>query len=660
MATTKKQPPKKEWRNLIWYFLIALMAISILTTYLNDPKTQVQMDFSQFMNEVDSGTITEINIRPSERVIVGKSKSNMVFKTYFIEYPNFIPELREKGIIIKVNPTDSGWVWSLFVQAFLPFLLIGLLWFFIFRPAQSANNQALSFGKSKVSAWKKEDKEKKSFDDVAGCDEAIEELKEIVEYLKKPEKFKAIGAKIPKGALLMGPPGTGKTLLAKAVAGEADVPFFSLSGSDFVEMFVGVGASRVRDLFTQARKNEPCIIFLDEIDAVGRHRGAGVGGGHDEREQTLNQLLVEMDGFDPKHTVIVLAATNRPDILDPALQRPGRFDRQIVVDKPDIKGREEILEIHATGKRFCDEIDLAVIARRTPGFTGADLANLMNEGALLAARMDKKIIDMTDLEAAIDRVIAGPERKSRVMSPEEKEKIAVHELGHAIVAAECEGSDPVHKISILPRGMALGYTLQLPEGDKFLVSRTEMENQIKVLMGGRIAEELVYDEITTGASNDIERATELARNYICTYGMSRNLGPRKYGKTQSQVFMGKDYSDHSKDYSEATAGQIDHEIMALIQNCYEEATTILSKNRKRMDQLTKVLLDEEVIDGVAFLNLFRAKNFAKALKESKEAEEKEQEEAKEETKEKTTETKPEAEEAKPKKQKNIDNEPNKD
>ena len=381
--------------------------------------------------------------------------------------------------------------------------------FFIFRQAQGINNQALSFGKSKANPWKKEDNDSCTFKNVAGVDEAVEELQEIVEFLATPEKYKNIGAKIPKGVLLMGPPGTGKTLLAKAIAGEAKVPFFSLSGSDFVEMFVGVGASRVRDLFSQAKKSQPCIIFLDEIDAVGRHRGAGLGGGHDEREQTLNQLLVEMDGFDPKLTVIIIAATNRPDILDPALLRPGRFDRQIVVDKPDINGRRAILDIHAKDKKISSKVDLDIISRRTPGFTGADLANLVNEAALLAARKGNKVVSMSELEEATDRVVAGPERKSRLISEKEKEIVAYHELGHAIVALNLKNGDPVHKVSILPRGLALGYTLQLPIEDKHLLSKAEIENQIQVLMGGRIAEEIIFNEITSGASNDIEKATQL-------------------------------------------------------------------------------------------------------------------------------------------------------
>ncbi|MFT5171310.1 MAG: cell division protease FtsH, partial [Candidatus Marinamargulisbacteria bacterium] len=498
---------------------------------------------------------------------------------------------------------NSGWFWNVLFQAFLPFILIALLWFFIFRQAQGMNNQALSFGKTRANPWKKDEGAGCTFKDVAGVDEAVEELKEIVEFLATPGKYQAIGAKIPKGVLLMGPPGTGKTLLAKAIAGEANVPFFSLSGSDFVEMFVGVGASRVRDLFGQAKKSQPCIIFLDEIDAVGRHRGAGLGGGHDEREQTLNQLLVEMDGFDPKLTVIIIAATNRPDILDPALLRPGRFDRQIVVDKPDKRGRLEILKIHGKDKKMSGKVDLGIIARRTPGFTGADLANLVNEGALLSARKGNKTISMTELEEATDRVIAGPERKSRLISEKEKEIVAYHEIGHALVALTLKGSDPVHKVSILPRGLALGYTLQLPTEDKHLVSKEEIKNQLRVLMGGRIAEELTFGDITSGASNDIEKATELARNYVCFYGMSR-LGPRKYGKAQQQVFLGKNFGDHSKDYSETTSTEIDNEIKILIEEAYKDATDTLKTHKKKLKELSVLLMEQEVIEGDELRRLF--------------------------------------------------------
>jgi len=537
---------------------------------------------------------------------VGKKNNGEKLTAYYIDYPEFVNEIREQNVNLKVNPSDSGWAMGLFMQAFLPFILIALLWFFIFRQAKGMNNQAMSFGKTKASPWRKDNQSKaKSFEDIAGADEAIEEVKEIVDYLKAPEKYRDIGAKIPKGVLLMGPPGTGKTLLAKSIAGEADVPFFGLSGSEFVEMFVGVGASRVRDLFMQAKKSQPCLIFIDELDAVGRHRGAGLGGGHDEREQTLNQLLVEMDGFDETETIIVIAATNRPDILDPALLRPGRFDRQVVMDKPDVKGRHEILKIHVKDKKMTQNTDIEVIAKRTPGFTGADLANLINEGALLAARNGKKKVSLTELEEATDRVMAGPQRKSRVMAEKERKTVAYHELGHAIVAMEVDQSDPVHKISILPRGMALGYTLQLPIEDKYLISKTEIESQIKILMGGRIAEEIVFGEITSGASNDIEKATELARNYICKFGMSNKLGTRQYGRDQSQVFLGKSYSNHTQDFSDQTSTVIDQEIQNLIDRCYQESTKILKKNLKKLTLLSEYILDKEIIEGDEFKKLYQ-------------------------------------------------------
>ena len=598
---TNKNP--KDFRNLIWYFLVALMLLSVITTYFAEPTGPSSYSFSTFVSELEQGNISEVTIRSSERMILGKNKAGQTFKTYYVDYPELINELREQDVTVNVNPSDSNWFWGVAVQAFLPFLLIGFLWFFIFRQAQGMNSQAMNFGKSKISPWKSTDKDKVTFKDVAGVDEAAEELKEIVDFLKHPKRYKQLGAKIPKGALLMGSPGTGKTLLAKAVAGEANVPFFSISGSDFVEMFVGVGASRVRDLFNQAKKNQPALIFVDEIDAVGRQRGAGLGGGHDEREQTLNQLLVEMDGFGHNETVIVLAATNRPDILDPALLRPGRFDRQIVVDKPDIKGRHDILKIHSRKLKLDKSCNLEVTAKRTPGFTGADLANLMNEAALLAARHNKKEISNDELEEASDRVMAGPERKSRLISKKEKDIVAYHELGHAIVAAELEGTDPVHKVSILPRGLALGYTLQVPEEDKHLVSKTEIENNIKVFMGGRIAEDIMFKEITSGASNDIERATALARNYVCKYGMSA-LGARQFGQGQQQVFLAKDMSNHNSDYSEEMAKEIDGEINKLLNSCYDEAEKILKKNKTAMIELAKILHEKEVLEGEEFLTLF--------------------------------------------------------
>jgi cell division protease FtsH len=605
MSQTKppQKPKPSGWRNLVWYLLFALIAVSILTNIMSPPKAQDDLNYSAFLSQVDSGSITSVEIRPNEQLITGTAKDGKSFKTYFLDYPGLISDLRSKNVTIAVNPKNDSQLWSGIFQAFLPFILIGLLWFFIFRQAQGANNQAMSFGKSRANAWKKDKSQLVTFKDVAGVDEAVEELREIVDYLKSPARYKALGAKIPKGALLMGPPGTGKTLLAKAVAGEADVPFFSLSGSDFVEMFVGVGASRVRDLFAQAKKNQPCIIFVDEIDAVGRHRGAGLGGGHDEREQTLNQLLVEMDGFEADHTIIIMAATNRPDILDPALLRPGRFDRQVVVDKPSIKGRLDILKIHARGKKFSKNIDLEVLAKRTPGFTGADLANLMNEGALLSARRNLKTVSMAALEEAIDRVMAGPQRKSRLLSQKEQEIVAYHEVGHAIIANLCKFADPVHRVSILPRGQALGYTLQVPTEDKHLISRSQIKDTIKILLGGRIAEDLIFNEITSGASNDIERATSMARDFVCKFGMSTKLGTRQYGRAQSQVFLGRDYSDHSKDYSDTTAREVDEEIKSLIDECYRESESLLKTHHDLLVKISKILIEREELNAEEFSKL---------------------------------------------------------
>ena len=610
----KQQPqPPKEWKNgknSFWYLIIFLISILFLSSLFKEPQESPFVDFSAFLNLINQGKINKVIIQPNEQLLIGDSDSADVIgriRTYYVDYPDFMNHLQGKDIEIEINPSNSNWIWSFVIQLLLPIFFIGLLWFFIIRQTQGANSQAMSFGKSRALPWKKKGTQNITFKDVAGVNEAVEELEEIVEFLKEPKRYLDIGAKIPKGALLMGPPGTGKTLLAKAIAGEADVPFFSLSGSDFVEMFVGVGASRVRDLFKQAKKTTPCIIFVDEIDAVGRHRGAGLGGGHDEREQTLNQLLVEMDGFDPTSTVIVIAATNRPDILDPALLRPGRFDRQIIVDKPDVKGRMEILTIHANGKKFEKDIDFEIIAKRTPGFTGADLANLLNEAALLSARKGLKTVHMSEIEESTDRVMAGPERKSRIISEKEKELVAYHEVGHALVAYYLPGTDPIHKISILPRGQALGYTLQLPIEDKHLISKTEIENQITILLGGRIAEELIFKTITSGASNDIERATDLARSYICQYGMSTSLGPRKYGRTQSQVFLGKDYSDHSKDYSDETSREIDLQIKTLIGKSYKQAQILLTKNKTTLVRISKILIEQEVIDGKQFSSLLLKK-----------------------------------------------------
>lgn len=609
MKRTKNKRPQKDAKQWAWIVFLVLVSFSIVSSYMGQQNKVVDMSYTELLKRFESGHIKSIEVRTQDRSVLGQytdpnTKKVVKFKSNYIETPALVKHLQDPKLKVKVNPNDSSWAWSLFLQAILPFLLIAGLWFFIFRQANGANNQAMTFGKSRATKYTVGEKSV-TFKDVAGVGEAIVELKEIVDYLKNPTKYQEIGAKIPKGVLLMGPPGTGKTLLARAVAGEANAPFYSLSGSDFVEMFVGVGASRVRDLFNQAKKTQPCIIFLDEIDAVGRHRGAGLGGGHDEREQTLNQLLVEMDGFDDQNTVIILAATNRPDILDPALLRPGRFDRQVVVDKPDLAGRVDILEIHGRNKKLDSDVDFKVIARRSPGFTGADLSNLLNESALLAARKDKKIISMTEIEESIDRVIAGPERKSRLITEQDKKTVAYHEVGHALVAVHCQHADPVHKISILPRGMALGYTLQLPEVDRVLISGDEIRDQIKILLGGRIAEELVFGSVTSGASNDIDRATDLARNYVCVYGMSAKLGTRRYGKSQGAVFLGRDYSDHSKDYADDTARIIDEEIRLLIDGCYQDATKILSDHRSTLDAVSLKLIEQEVMDAVEFMAMVR-------------------------------------------------------
>jgi cell division protease FtsH len=505
-----------------------------------------------------------------------------------------VPDLRAKGIDIKIEPpVEANWFWNLMIQLVLPIAFFALLWWLLIRQAQNTNQQAMSFGRLKTKPLTT--KTTVTFADVAGADEAKEELVEIVDFLKTPEKFQKLGAKIPKGLLLMGAPGTGKTLLARAIAGEAGVPFFSMSGSDFVEMFVGVGASRVRNLFNEAKKQSPAIIFMDEIDAVGRHRGAGLGGGHDEREQTLNQLLVEMDGFDPNVNVIVVAATNRPDILDPALLRPGRFDRQIVLDKPDLKGREAILRIHAKNKPLASSVDFNIMARRTPGFTGADLENVLNEAAILTARANKTEVTMEEVEEAIDRVLAGPEKKSRVISDKEKDIIAHHEVGHAILSKLLPHADPVHKISILPRGLALGYTLQLPEQDRHLMSQPEIIDQITVLMGGRAAEEIVFNEITSGAQNDLQRATGLAKGMVCEYGMSK-LGPRTFGRKDHQIFLGRDIAE-MKDYGEETADKIDMAINEIIARCHDRARQVLEHNKSQMDAIAKVLKEKETLEN---------------------------------------------------------------
>ncbi|MFC1510796.1 ATP-dependent zinc metalloprotease FtsH [Candidatus Margulisiibacteriota bacterium] len=587
-----KQDMKANWKNIFIYLLIILAGVAIIAPLFQTQTGSKEIAFSKFLDLIDQGSVQEVTIAGDR--VSGKLQDKSSFATRAINYPNLVPLLRSKGVAIKVEaPVESNWIWNLAIQLLIPIAFFGLLWWMLIRQAQNTNQQAMAFGRKKIKPLV--GKVDVTFADVAGVDEAKEELCEIVEFLKTPEKFQALGAKIPKGLLLMGAPGTGKTLLARAIAGEAGVPFFSISGSDFVEMFVGVGASRVRSVFSEAKKQTPSIIFMDEIDAVGRHRGAGLGGGHDEREQTLNQLLVEMDGFDPKTNIIVIAATNRPDILDPALLRPGRFDRQVVLDKPDLKGREEILKIHAKGKPLGKDVDFNVMARRTPGFTGADLENVLNEAAILAARADKKETTMEEVEEAIDRVIAGPEKKSRIISEEEKDIVAHHEVGHAILSKVLPHADPVHKISILPRGMALGYTLQLPVQDRHLVSKAEAVEQITVMMGGRVAEELVFNEITSGAQNDLQRATEMAKKMVCEFGMS-DLGPRTFGRKDRQIFLGRDIAE-MKDYSEETADKIDAEVQKIADSCHQRAKEVLTLNKNKLLEMAKLLKEKESLEN---------------------------------------------------------------
>jgi cell division protease FtsH len=555
--------------------------------------------YSLLMAKIEAGEIKEVTmyLSPNSYELQGEyvKPANQKFRTIIPKEsePEVTKALRDKAVQVKVKEVRSG-DWVLLLLNGLPLLLLVGFCLFLMRQMQAGGNKALSFGKSRARLLSAQQK-KATFKDVAGTDEAKEELQEIIEFLKDPQKFQKLGGRIPKGVLLVGPPGTGKTLLARAIAGEANVPFFSISGSDFVEMFVGVGASRVRDLFEQGKKNAPCIIFIDEIDAVGRHRGAGLGGGHDEREQTLNALLVEMDGFESNEGVILIAATNRPDVLDPALLRPGRFDRRVVVARPDVKGREEILRVHTRKVPIGDDVDLSIIARGTPGFSGADLANLVNEAALWAARQNRKFVMMADFEMSKDKVLMGVERKSMILSDEEKKNTAYHEAGHALVAAMTPGADPVHKVTIIPRGMALGLTMQLPEDDKHTYTREYLEAMLAVLMGGRSAEEIFLGHITTGAGNDIERATDIARNMVCEWGMSE-LGPLAYGKKEEAIFLGREITQH-RDYSEDTAIQIDKEVKRIVNSGYEKARNLLSKNRDTLERIAQALLEREVIDA---------------------------------------------------------------
>ncbi|OFW42146.1 MAG: cell division protein FtsH [Acidobacteria bacterium RIFCSPLOWO2_12_FULL_60_22] len=579
---------------VFWVVMLATALLLWQVVKTGNPSRERELSFTDFMTNVEQGNISEIIIYGNNEVRGQFKKDSSRLKTVVpANYPDVIRILREKNVIITVKESStSSWV-SLLVNA-SPFLLLIGFWIFMMRQMQTGGNKALSFGKSRARMLSSQQK-KITFKDVAGVDEAKEELQEIIEFLRDPQRFQKLGGRIPKGVLLVGPPGTGKTLLARAVAGEANVPFYSISGSDFVEMFVGVGASRVRDLFEQGKKNAPCIIFIDEIDAVGRHRGAGLGGGHDEREQTLNQLLVEMDGFESNEGVILMAATNRPDVLDPALLRPGRFDRRVIVPRPDVNGRIGILQVHTRKVPLADDVDLTVIARGTPGFSGADLANAVNEAALIGARQGRKAVLMADFEMAKDKVLMGAERRSLILSEEEKKTTAYHEAGHALVAVLLPNADPVHKVTIIPRGLALGVTMQLPEDDKHNYSKDYLDSQITVMMGGRVAEELFLKHQTTGAGNDIEQATEIARKMVCEWGMS-DLGPITFGKKEEQIFLGREISQH-RDYSEDTAIRIDQAVRHIVDTAYQGAKTLISEHRESLVRIAEALLEREVLDA---------------------------------------------------------------
>ncbi len=595
------------YKNLALWLVIGIVLIALFNMFNQPLNPQSEVVFSDFMDKVEEGQINEVVISGDN--ISGKYVDGNAFQTTAPpKDPDLIKSLRQKNVrIVVVPPEQTSWYMSILISWFPMLLLLGI-WIFFMRQMQAGGGKAMSFGKSKARLLN-DTKNKTTFKDVAGVDEAKEELHEIIEFLKEPQKFSKLGGKIPKGVLLVGPPGTGKTLLARAISGEANVPFFSISGSDFVEMFVGVGASRVRDLFEQGKKNSPCIIFIDEIDAVGRHRGAGLGGGHDEREQTLNQLLVEMDGFENNEGVIMIAATNRPDVLDPALLRPGRFDRQVTVGRPDIKGREGILKVHTSTVPLMDGVDLKIIARGTPGFTGADLANLVNEAALLAARDDKKAVTMNDFEEAKDKVLMGVERRSMVISEKEKKTTAYHEAGHALVAALLPGTDPLHKVTIIPRGRALGVTMQLPMDEQHTYQRNYLINSLAILMGGRCAEEICLGEMTTGAGNDIERATEMARKMVCEWGMSEKMGPLTYGAKEEQVFLGRDFSSQ-KNFSDQTAKLIDQEVKTLVVGGYTRATELLKQNRDKLEEMAQALLEHETLDAKDIQNILDGKDIS--------------------------------------------------
>ena len=589
-------------KHIALWLVLALVLFGIFSVFSKQYRREPEIIFSDFMGGIERGEIREVVIQGHH--IQGKYKNGEQFRTFAPDDPQLVKSLRDKGVKIAAKPADeSPWYWVLLVN-WLPMLLLIGVWIFFMRQMQVGGGKAMSFGKSRAKLLT-ENQHRVTFSDVAGVDEAKDDLQEIIAFLKDPKKFTKLGGRIPKGCLLVGAPGTGKTLLARAIAGEAGVPFFSISGSDFVEMFVGVGASRVRDLFVQGKKKAPCIIFIDEIDAVGRHRGAGLGGGHDEREQTLNQLLVEMDGFESNEGVILIAATNRPDVLDPALLRPGRFDRHVVVPRPDIRGREGILQVHIRKVPLSADVNVSVLARSTPGFTGADLENLVNEAALLAARNDKEKVDMLDLELAKDKVMMGAERRSMIISDEEKRNTAYHEAGHALVAKLLPGADPIHKVTIIPRGMALGLTQQLPMDEKHTYPREYLLNNLVILFGGRVAEELVLEHTTTGAGNDIEKATDLARRMVCEWGMSEKLGPMTFGKKEEEIFLGRDFTQ-KVDYSKSTAVEIDAEIRRIIQESYHRAKELLKTNLGLLHKVAENLLEKEVLDGSEIDAIVRA------------------------------------------------------
>ncbi len=603
MEEKKHEQNKKRNRSLFIYVSLGLLIFFGVQRYNQTINAPENSTFSEFQTQINQGLVTEATIKEQSNTVEYKLANNdSLFQT---DYPEgfegeIFKLLIDQNIVLNTDTEPAG-MQDYFI-AFLPWIFLAGFMFFMFSQVRSNGNQIMQFGKSKAKELD-EESPKVTFKDVAGAEEAKEELEEIKEFLKSPEKFNKLGAKIPKGVLLVGPPGTGKTLLAKAVAGESNVPFFSISGSDFVEMFVGVGASRVRDLFKKAKESSPAIIFIDEIDAVGRMRGAGLGGGHDEREQTLNQLLVEMDGFEANQGVILMAATNRPDVLDPALLRPGRFDRQVIVDRPDLKGRTQILKVHAADKPIAKNVSLETIAKQTPGFTGADLANLLNEAALLAARKSKKTISNLDIENSIDRVLAGPEKKSQILTEEEKLIIAYHETGHALVGWALPNADPIHKVTIIPRGRALGYTQALPDSEKYLTSKAELKDRLAMLMGGRVAEEIIFADPTTGASNDIEKATEIARRMVMEFGMSEKLGPMLYGKGTNEVFLGRDYG-RQQDYSDEVASSIDEEVKSLLSDAHIIAGKILGKFKKQMEDMVKVLMEKETIDREEVARIF--------------------------------------------------------